>query len=82
MPQDKIAAGAPAVDQAACVACHDEQGAELPAVRCAACHARDERAAAPADHVKTWRLRHGAEARWPGTTSSGTLLLTGLMLRR
>ena len=31
--------------------------------------------------VTSYRVA-GAEARWPGTTSSGTLLLTGLMLRR
>ena len=64
VPQDKIVSGAPVVEQVGCDSCHDEQGAELPAARCAACHGRDERAAPPADHAKPWRARHGTEARW------------------
>jgi c(7)-type cytochrome triheme protein len=53
------------MDWKRCRGCHEENGVEVPAGKCVACHGVDMRHAKPADHaVAGWPSKHGREAGW------------------
>jgi cytochrome c553 len=61
---DTAQPGKPVLTQPDCVACHAENGVELPANKCATCHGSNVLKTPPADHSKLWLKKHGKEATW------------------